>query len=103
MMYSKVARKNWKAFIRNSMILFAKLPKLIYLESTSVCVVGSGPAGYYATAALLKNPNFEFDVTVLDKQFTPFGLVRTGVAPDHPEVPPNSNSLADVLFNNIII
>lgn len=49
-------------------------------------MVGAGPAGYYAIAALLKHPNFQFDVTILDKQFSPFGLVRTGVAPDHPEV-----------------
>jgi adrenodoxin-NADP+ reductase len=51
-----------------------------------VCVVGSGPAGYYAVAALLKKPQVNFEVTILDKQPTPFGLVRTGVAPDHPEV-----------------
>jgi adrenodoxin-NADP+ reductase len=50
-----------------------------------VCVVGSGPAGFYATKYLLK----EFagaHVDMLEALPTPFGLVRSGVAPDHPEV-----------------
>jgi hypothetical protein len=50
-----------------------------------VCVVGSGPAGFYATQALLRSgPGVRVDV--LEQLCTPFGLVRFGVAPDHPEM-----------------
>lgn len=49
----------------------------------SVAVVGAGPAGLYAADELLKRPGVE--VTVIDRLPTPYGLVRAGVAPDHPE------------------
>jgi adrenodoxin-NADP+ reductase len=50
-----------------------------------VAVVGSGPAGFYATKYLLKGSP-EARVDLIEKLPTPFGLVRSGVAPDHPEV-----------------
>ncbi|XP_071813240.1 NADPH:adrenodoxin oxidoreductase, mitochondrial-like isoform X3 [Apostichopus japonicus] len=54
-------------------------------SSFRVCVVGSGPAGFYTAQSLLKNnPNVTVDI--LEKLPVPFGLVRYGVAPDHPEV-----------------
>src|ERR1700742_3661454 len=46
-------------------------------------VVGAGPSGFYATDQLLKAG---FDVDVLEVLPTPFGLVRAGVAPDHPKI-----------------
>lgn len=50
-----------------------------------VCIVGAGPAGFYAAQQLLKtSPNVRVDL--LEKLPVPFGLVRFGVAPDHPEV-----------------
>ena len=50
-----------------------------------VAVVGSGPAGFYTTKYLLKDfPGAEVDV--IERLPQPFGLVRSGVAPDHPEV-----------------
>ncbi|KAK9830361.1 hypothetical protein WJX72_011281 [[Myrmecia] bisecta] len=49
------------------------------------CVVGSGPAGFYATDRLLKRFGDAVRVTLLDRLPTPFGLVRSGVAPDHPD------------------
>lgn len=50
-----------------------------------VCIVGSGPAGCYATSALLsRHP--EVRVDVIERLCTPFGLIRFGVAPDHPEM-----------------
>ncbi|CAM9106806.1 unnamed protein product [Discosporangium mesarthrocarpum] len=57
-------------------------------EGLRVCVVGSGPAGFYVTKYLLKEPKIGPGLTVdiLDRLPTPFGLVRSGVAPDHPEV-----------------
>jgi ferredoxin--NADP+ reductase len=46
-------------------------------------VVGAGPAGFYATADLLKAG---WEVDLYDAVPTPFGLVRFGVAPDHPKI-----------------
>lgn len=50
-----------------------------------VCVVGSGPAGFYATEELLKT-KIDVRVDILERFPTPHGLIRYGVAPDHPEV-----------------
>jgi ferredoxin--NADP+ reductase len=50
-----------------------------------VAVVGSGPAGFYAAGALLTaDPAFEVDM--IERLPTPWGLVRLGVAPDHPKI-----------------
>jgi ferredoxin--NADP+ reductase len=46
-------------------------------------VVGAGPAGFYACEDLLKAG---FEVDLYDVLPTPFGLVRSGVAPDHPKI-----------------
>lgn len=50
-----------------------------------VAVIGSGPAGFYAAEHLLKSRP-EARVDVFDRLPTPFGLVRGGVAPDHPKI-----------------
>ncbi len=63
-----------------------------------IAIVGSGPAGMYAAGHLLAGPGGTFlngeiidlhnervEVDVLDRLPTPWGLVRGGVAPDHPE------------------
>ncbi len=50
-----------------------------------VAVVGSGPAGFYAAGALLAaDPPVEVDM--IERLPTPWGLVRLGVAPDHPKL-----------------
>lgn len=51
-----------------------------------VAIVGSGPAGFYAAEALLGNPDVTAEVDMFDRLPTPFGLVRAGVAPDHPKI-----------------
>ncbi|CAK4080497.1 unnamed protein product [Aphanomyces euteiches] len=50
-----------------------------------VCIVGSGPAGFY-TAKYLLHDHPTLHVDMLEALPTPYGLVRSGVAPDHPEV-----------------
>ncbi|XP_072098825.1 NADPH:adrenodoxin oxidoreductase, mitochondrial isoform X1 [Mobula birostris] len=50
-----------------------------------VCVLGSGPAGFYTAQHLLKHHKSTV-VDIYEKLPIPFGLVRFGVAPDHPEV-----------------
>src|SRR3954471_18602322 len=52
-------------------------------SATRVAVVGAGPAGFYACEDLLKAG---FEVDLYDVLPTPFGLVRAGVAPDHPKI-----------------
>jgi ferredoxin--NADP+ reductase len=49
-------------------------------------VVGSGPAGFYAAEHLLKHEGTAVEVDMFDRLPTPFGLVRFGVAPDHPKI-----------------
>jgi ferredoxin/flavodoxin---NADP+ reductase len=49
-----------------------------------VAVIGSGPAGFYAAGHLLKESSVEVDM--FERLPTPHGLVRSGVAPDHPKI-----------------
>ncbi|WP_033074067.1 FAD-dependent oxidoreductase [Sphingopyxis sp. MWB1] len=49
-----------------------------------VAIVGSGPAGYYTAEALQKVPDVAVDV--IDRLPVPYGLIRTGVAPDHQSI-----------------
>jgi ferredoxin--NADP+ reductase len=50
-----------------------------------VAVVGSGPAGFYAAGALLA-ADIPVEVDLIERLPTPWGLVRLGVAPDHPKI-----------------
>jgi len=50
-----------------------------------VAVVGSGPAGFYAAGALLGG-ELPVEVDMIERLPTPWGLVRLGVAPDHPKI-----------------
>ncbi len=51
-----------------------------------VAVIGAGPAGFYAADRLLKQDDLDIEVDMFDRLPTPFGLVRHGVAPDHPKI-----------------
>jgi ferredoxin/flavodoxin---NADP+ reductase len=48
-----------------------------------IAVFGAGPAGFFATEELLKQPGRAVTVDLFDRLPTPYGLVRGGVAPDH--------------------
>ncbi|MFQ5994801.1 MAG: NADP oxidoreductase [Acidiferrobacterales bacterium] len=54
-------------------------------EPLRVAVVGSGPSGFYATNALFKSQPVVL-VDMFERLPAPFGLVRNGVAPDHPKL-----------------
>jgi ferredoxin--NADP+ reductase len=54
-------------------------------EPLRVAVVGSGPAGFYAAGALL-DAEEPVEVDMIERLPTPWGLVRLGVAPDHPKL-----------------
>ena len=53
-----------------------------------VAIVGAGPAGYFAAQALqnLANEDRSFEIDMIERLPTPWGLVRSGVAPDHPKI-----------------
>jgi NADPH-dependent glutamate synthase beta subunit-like oxidoreductase len=51
-----------------------------------VAVVGAGPAGIYAAEALTRQSEVPVAVDLIDRLPTPFGLVRHGIAPDHPKM-----------------
>jgi ferredoxin/flavodoxin---NADP+ reductase len=51
-----------------------------------IAVVGAGPAGFYAAGHLLKDSAGRIEVDMLERLPTPWGLVRSGVAPDHPKI-----------------
>ena len=61
------------------------------------CVVGSGPAGMYATNALLSAYGDRAAVDVVERLPTPFGLVRSGVAPDHAQTKSVVNRFEKIL------
>ncbi len=63
-------------------------------QQRRVAVIGSGPAGVYAAQALIEA---DVAVDVLDRLPAPFGLVRYGVAPDHPKIRSIATTLAAVL------
>jgi len=53
-----------------------------------VAIVGAGPAGYFAAQALhnLQSEDRTFAIDMIERLPTPWGLVRSGVAPDHPKI-----------------
>ena len=53
-----------------------------------VAIVGAGPAGYFAAQALHNQQNEDrtFAIDMIERLPTPWGLVRSGVAPDHPKI-----------------
>ena len=55
-------------------------------KALRVAVVGSGPAAFYAAGHLLASEDPLAEVDVIERLPTPWGLVRLGVAPDHPNI-----------------
>jgi ferredoxin--NADP+ reductase len=58
------------------------------MKRYTVAIVGAGPAGYFAAQALqnLQNDDLAFSIDIIERLPTPWGLVRSGVAPDHPKI-----------------
>lgn len=51
-----------------------------------VAIVGAGPAGFYSADQILRAEDVHAQVDLFDRLPTPYGLVRGGVAPDHPKI-----------------
>jgi len=63
-----------------------------------LAIVGAGPAGIYAADILLKHERaFEVSIDLFEQLPAPYGLVRYGVAPDHPRIKGIVNALREVL------
>jgi ferredoxin/flavodoxin---NADP+ reductase len=58
------------------------------MSSYTIAIVGAGPAGYFAAQALqnLQSDDLSFSIDIIERLPTPWGLVRSGVAPDHPKI-----------------
>jgi ferredoxin--NADP+ reductase len=58
------------------------------LAKYKIAIVGAGPAGYFAALALqnLQSEELQFSIDMIERLPTPWGLVRSGVAPDHPKI-----------------
>ncbi|MFZ3414991.1 FAD-dependent oxidoreductase, partial [Arthrobacter sp. 3Tela_A] len=63
-----------------------------------VAIIGAGPAGVYAADILTKaDRDFEVSIDLFDQYPAPYGLIRYGVAPDHPRIKGIVNALEKVL------
>jgi len=58
------------------------------LPTFKIAIVGAGPAGYFTAQALqnAQNDELTFAIDMIERLPTPWGLVRSGVAPDHPKI-----------------
>ena len=58
------------------------------MKTYSIAIIGAGPSGYFAAQALqnLETDDLKFTIDLIERLPTPWGLVRSGVAPDHPKI-----------------
>ena len=80
------------------------------MTTRRLAIVGAGPAGIYSADILLKaERKFDVSIDLFEQLPAPYGLVRYGVAPDHPRIKGIINALRDVvdsgrirLFGNVL-
>ena len=58
------------------------------MKTYSIAIIGAGPSGYFAAQALqnLETEDQKYSIDLIERLPTPWGLVRSGVAPDHPKI-----------------
>ena len=58
------------------------------MATIRIAIIGAGPAGYFAAQALqnAETEELKFSIDMIERLPTPWGLVRSGVAPDHPKI-----------------
>lgn len=87
-------------------ILCRVSPARFYCTAPKFCVgiIGAGPAGFYTAQSLMKSfteikksTDTNFQIDILDRTPIGNGLVRSGVAPDHPEVKHVQNRFQELL------
>ncbi|GMQ09698.1 hypothetical protein CsSME_00052975 [Camellia sinensis var. sinensis] len=84
--------------ISRAMKLFSRSFASLSSTPLRVCIVGSGPAGFYTAEKMLKRHQGA-EVDIVDRLLTPYGIVRSGVAPDHPETKIVTNQFSRVAQN----
>ncbi|MGK2855291.1 MAG: FAD-dependent oxidoreductase, partial [Microbacteriaceae bacterium] len=73
------------------------------MTTLRLAVVGAGPAGIYASDILRKaERDFDVSIDIFDQLPAPYGLVRYGVAPDHPRIKGIVTALREVLDQSSI-
>lgn len=73
------------------------------MTTLRLAIVGAGPAGIYAADILQKmERRFDLSIDLFDKLPAPYGLVRYGVAPDHPRIKGIINALREVLESGVM-
>lgn len=72
----------------NPLVSASKKSQGELLSVFRIAIVGAGPAGYFAAQALqnLQSDDRKFEIDMIERLPTPWGLVRSGVAPDHPKI-----------------
>ncbi len=63
-----------------------------------IAIIGSGPSAFYTAQSLIKQ-NIDYEIDIIEKLFSPFGLIRYGVAPDHQSTK-NVSRVFDRVLNN---
>ena len=73
------------------------------MPTFKIAIVGAGPAGYFAAQALqnLVTEDRVFEIDMIERLPTPWGLVRSGVAPDHPKIKTVSKVFEKLMHSQI--
>jgi len=58
----------------------------LHLTPLRVAIIGSGPSAFYAADSLQRQAAIDVEIDMFERLPTPYGLVRGGVAPDHPKI-----------------
>ncbi|WP_242088472.1 FAD-dependent oxidoreductase [Curtobacterium sp. DN_7.5] len=73
------------------------------MPTLRLAIVGAGPAGIYAADILLREAHgYDVSIDLFEQLPAPYGLVRYGVAPDHPRIKGIINALRDVLDRGVV-
>lgn len=98
---------SWREKVRTSHHSISTTPNAITTSDPSkedtpsvairIAIVGSGPSGCYTAKYLQASKKFPTQIDILERLPTAFGLVRNGVAPDHPEVKNVQHDFEDLL------
>jgi len=86
-MFTHIIRRCFKSFPLQRSFSTITNQSIVPSSPIRICIIGSGPAGFYLTQNLLRlRQTIPVTIDIIEKAPVPFGLVRYGVAPDHPEV-----------------
>ena len=76
--------------------------KVLSRSSHRLAIIGSGPAGFYAASRVMQHvPNVYIDM--YERLPVPYGLVRYGVAPDHPEVKVQAHEITKLAISHDLV